>query len=135
MIHWNPFQRLPNLVEVRLSQAYEGEELYFSAGAYLKLETLYLGDMQGLKWIMVGNGAMPQLQQLYMSELPQLEELPLGIQHLRKLQSLHLDDVSSKLTEKLKNPSDETGVRGNIAHIREAVIGFWADGEWNELRL
>ncbi|XP_027180795.1 disease resistance protein RPM1-like [Coffea eugenioides] len=128
-------QHLPSLVEVRLSQAYEGEELNFRAGAFLKLETLYLGDMQGLKWIIVGNGAMPHLQRLYMSELPQLEELPWGIQHLRKLQSLHLDDVSSKLTEKLKNPDDETGVRGNIAHIREVVIGFRADGEWNELRL
>lgn len=128
-------QHLPNLVEVRLSQAYEGEGLYFNAGAFLKLETLSLGNMQGLKWITVEDGAMPHLQRLYMSELPQLEELPWGVEDLRELQSLHLSEMSSELTEKLQNPDDETGVHRKIAHIREVVIGFWADREWTEQRL
>ncbi|KAL3497660.1 hypothetical protein ACH5RR_040392 [Cinchona calisaya] len=89
-------QNLPNLVEVCLSQAYEGEGLCFKAGRFLKLNMLVLENMHGLKWMTIEEGAMPHLRSLHMSELPQLEELPEGIQHLRELQSLHLRDISSE---------------------------------------
>ncbi|KAL3497663.1 hypothetical protein ACH5RR_040395 [Cinchona calisaya] len=115
-------QHLPNLVEVCLSQAYDGEGLYFQAGKFLKLDMLVIENMQGLKWMAMEEGAMPHLRSLHMSELPQLKELPEGIQHLRELQSLHLSDMSSELTEKLQNPNDETGDYRNIVHIPKIVI-------------
>ncbi|KAL3497667.1 hypothetical protein ACH5RR_040399 [Cinchona calisaya] len=108
-------QHLPNLVQVSMSQAYQGEGLFFNAGGFLKLKELYLRDLIGLRWMRVEEGAMPRLEKLTLEEIPLLVELPLGIQHLKQLQKLELVDMSSQLENKLESEGGEDYQQ--IAHI------------------
>ncbi|KAL3497675.1 hypothetical protein ACH5RR_040407 [Cinchona calisaya] len=66
-------QHLPNLVQVILKRAYQGEGLCFTfkAGGFLKLKDLYLEDLKRLRWMRAEEGAILQ-------EIPLLKELPLG---------------------------------------------------------
>ncbi|KAL3497645.1 hypothetical protein ACH5RR_040377 [Cinchona calisaya] len=71
-------QHLPNLVEIKFIQTFQGEGLCFKPGGFLKLKELILRDLKELRWMRVEKGAMPRLQQLILQEIPLLEELPLG---------------------------------------------------------
>ncbi|KAF8394076.1 hypothetical protein HHK36_020280 [Tetracentron sinense] len=56
---------LPNLVVLRLDNAYDGRKLWFQAG-FLKLKTLYLFNFPQLKDILVEKGVMPSIRKLYL---------------------------------------------------------------------
>ncbi|KAL3497665.1 hypothetical protein ACH5RR_040397 [Cinchona calisaya] len=124
-------QYLPNLGEVALKNAYQGEGLCFKAGGFLKLKVLYLGVSKGLRWMRVEEGAMPRLQKLSLEGIPLLKELPFGIQHLRQLQKLDLVEMSSQLIDKLESEGGGQDYQ-QIAHIPQVIIYRWTDGEWNE---
>ncbi|KAL3497677.1 hypothetical protein ACH5RR_040409 [Cinchona calisaya] len=124
-------QHLPNLVQVTLIQAYQGEGLCFKAGGFQKLKELYLEELKELRWMRVEDGAMPRLQQLNLQGIPLLEELPLGIQHLRQLQKLDLADMSSQLIDKLESEGGGQDYQ-QIAHIHQVIISRWTDEGWNE---
>ncbi|KAL3497668.1 hypothetical protein ACH5RR_040400 [Cinchona calisaya] len=126
-------QHLPNLVQVQLAQAYQGEGLCFKAGGFLKLKELYLGYLQGLRWMRVEEGAMPRLRQLTLDEIPLLEKLPLGIQYLRQLQNLELYEMSSQLTDKLASRGGEDYQQ--IAHIPQVNIYGRINGKWMKRKL
>ncbi|CAI9095495.1 OLC1v1031459C1 [Oldenlandia corymbosa var. corymbosa] len=131
-------QHLPNLFEVRLVEAYQGDSLCFKAGCFLKLKELLLRGMNGLKRIKVEKGAMPGINELIMEDLPMLEELPVGIENLKQLQKLELLAVNSELTNKLENAAaaaKESDYSRKISHIPQVTIGFQVDGQWRSHRL
>ncbi|KAL7166728.1 hypothetical protein ACSBR2_037407 [Camellia fascicularis] len=52
-------QELPNLAQLILKQAYEGEGLCFKAGGFQRLKELHLIKLKGLRRVRVEEGAMP----------------------------------------------------------------------------
>ncbi|CAL5392905.1 unnamed protein product [Camellia sinensis] len=115
-------QGLPNLVELRLFQTYEGAELCFKAGGFQRLVRLYLRRFKGLRWVKVEAGSMPYLEQLFIRQCGLVEELPSGIEHLTSLKSLQLVDMSDGLISSL-NRDLEGGNYWKIANIPAVWIG------------
>ncbi|KAL7249306.1 hypothetical protein ACSBR1_011457 [Camellia fascicularis] len=122
-------QGLPNLVELRLLQTYEGAELCFRAGGFQRLVELYLGGLKGLRWVKVEAGSMPRLEELTMDECELVEELPFGIEHLTNLKSLGLGNMSDELILSL-NKNLERGNNWKIAHIPKVWIADTKLGYW-----
>ncbi|XP_057499611.1 disease resistance protein RPM1-like [Actinidia eriantha] len=90
-----PFlQALPRLLDLKLSDAYDGELLHFREGGFQKLKFLDLEYLNALNLVIIDNGALPLLQELRIGPIPQLKEVPSGIQHLRKLTNLTFYDMT-----------------------------------------
>ncbi|CBI24373.3 unnamed protein product, partial [Vitis vinifera] len=82
-------QALPNLLEVELHTAYDGECLCFSELGFQKLKRLRLRGMKGLKTLKIHDGALPLLEHLEIGPSPQLEEVSPGIRLLKTLTNDH----------------------------------------------
>ncbi|KAF8394068.1 hypothetical protein HHK36_020272 [Tetracentron sinense] len=101
-------QKLANLVELTLDQAYDGEELCFKAGGFQALELLYLCKFEGLKLVTVEEGAMPHLEKLRINECKMLEKVPLGIECLINLKVIDFAEMSDEFVMALNcNKQDE----------------------------
>ncbi|KAK2995035.1 hypothetical protein RJ640_024478 [Escallonia rubra] len=111
-------EALPNLEEIYLAQAYEGESLTFKAGGFLRLKVLGLLQLKRLRSVTVEDGAMPHLEKLHIHGCKLVDELPSGLQHLTNLQFLGLVDMPDKLTAPLQGQGNP-----NIAHIPKVWIG------------
>ncbi|KAK2969089.1 hypothetical protein RJ640_020400, partial [Escallonia rubra] len=107
-------EALPNLEEIVLFQAFEGESLTFKAGGFLRLKELGLIQLKGLRSVTVEDGAMPHLKDIYFQGCKLVDELSSGIQHLTNMQFLGLVDMPDKLTtplqETLRYPSELSGI-------------------------
>ncbi|XP_027103241.1 disease resistance protein RPM1-like [Coffea arabica] len=110
-------QDLPNLLELTLQHAYEGEMLLFRAGGFRKLEKLSITSLERLKWLKVENDTLPSLQRLSMTDCKLLEELPLSAENLRKLESLFLVDMSDGLVEKVMNLAEQSELHQALKNI------------------
>ncbi|GAY47139.1 hypothetical protein CUMW_102360, partial [Citrus unshiu] len=84
----NVLQALPNLLELRLRDAYDYEKLHFKDGWFPRLQRLVLLDLKGVTLMMIDKGAMPCLRELKIGPCPLLKEIPAGIEHLRNLEIL-----------------------------------------------
>ena len=94
-------QALPNLLEVELCNAYDGECLCFSELGFQKLKWLQLIDMNGLKTLKIHDGALPLLERFEIGPSPQLEEVPSGIRFLKTLTSIYFWDMSTEFTNSM----------------------------------
>ncbi|KAA8521225.1 hypothetical protein F0562_011938 [Nyssa sinensis] len=113
-------QDLPNLSELRLKQAYDGEELCFKAGGFQRLKELWLITLKGLRWVTMEKGTMPCLEEIYIWDCKLMEQVPLGIEHLTNLEYLNLGDMSDKLLTRIDR---EIGVDyWKIGHIPRVWI-------------
>ncbi|CDP15857.1 unnamed protein product [Coffea canephora] len=110
-------QDLPNLIELTLQHAFEGEMLPFRAGGFRKLEKLSITSLERLKWVKVENDSLPSLQRLSMTDCKLLEELPLSAENLRKLESLFLVDMSDGLVEKVMNLAEQSELYQALKNI------------------
>uniref|UniRef100_A0A5B6Z9X8 Putative disease resistance protein RPM1-like n=1 Tax=Davidia involucrata TaxID=16924 RepID=A0A5B6Z9X8_DAVIN len=107
-------QALPNLGELTLANAYEGNQLRFCMG-FQKLTELYLVNLPQLNEIIIEKGVMQGLQKLFLRKCMELKMLPHGIEYLRNLQELLLKTVSNELAERI---SGEGSVdRPKVRHI------------------
>ncbi|KAK0602812.1 hypothetical protein LWI29_037184 [Acer saccharum] len=84
---------LPNLLQLFLLEAYNGEQLHIKQGWFPKLLELYLSDLKGLKFIMIEDGAMSLLETLVISACPLLKVIPSGVENLRNLSFLHFHNM------------------------------------------
>ncbi|PON67086.1 NB-ARC domain, LRR domain containing protein [Parasponia andersonii] len=85
---------LPNLLALRLiSSSFDGEQLHFEEGGFLRLNDLKLVTLKGLKLVKIDTGALPLLKTLDIHSCPLLEEVPSGIQYLRNLKQLSISDM------------------------------------------
>ncbi|KAA8521224.1 hypothetical protein F0562_011939 [Nyssa sinensis] len=94
-------QDLPNLSELELVQAYDGEELCFKAGGFQRLKELWLITLKGLRWVTMEKGTMPRLEEMYIRNCKLMEQVPSGIEHLTNLKYLNLGDMSNKLLTRI----------------------------------
>ncbi|XP_027084316.2 disease resistance protein RPM1-like [Coffea arabica] len=123
---------LPNLVDLALSGAYEGETLCFKAGGFPKLKELGIVQLKRLKWVSVEEESMPNLQQFVIVGCKLMEGLPLGLQNLTELKVLALADMSDELIHEIQNLDKQSEDYQTISHISQVCIGHWINGEWKE---
>ncbi|KAK8564483.1 hypothetical protein V6N12_036606 [Hibiscus sabdariffa] len=91
-------QALPNLGELRLVNAYEGERLDFLEG-FRKLKILRIGGCPRLKEIVINKGVMPDLQELFIAECQEFTSLPRDWKSLPDLKQVYLFDISPELIQ------------------------------------
>ncbi|XP_021740778.1 disease resistance protein RPM1-like [Chenopodium quinoa] len=93
-------ETLPNLVELQMLEAYNGDNLIFVNGGFKKLKILHLLDLRNLKSLSICKGALPLLQLMAIGESPKLQ-VPLGIKHLSKLETLNLFNMPLDFADSL----------------------------------
>ncbi|KAL4353502.1 hypothetical protein GQ457_06G000950 [Hibiscus cannabinus] len=93
-------QALPNLGELKLVNAYEGERLDFLEG-FQKLKRLRIWECPRLKEIVINKGVMPGLQELDIEQCQEFRTLPHGWESLTDLNEVYLSDVSPGLIQKI----------------------------------
>ncbi|CDP19471.1 unnamed protein product [Coffea canephora] len=121
---------LPNLVELTLHGAYEGETLCFKAGRFQKLQRLELMQLKRLKWVRVEEESMSSLQQFFIIGCKLMEGLPLGLQNLTGLKLLGLLDMSDELINKVQNLDKQSDDYQTISRFPEVCTGHWINDEW-----
>lgn len=119
-LHWSRLrddflphiQALPNLGDLTLINAYEGDRLSFLEG-FQQLKALTIGKCPGLKEIVMNKGVMPRLQELGLVECPELMTLPHGWKSLPDLKVAYLQDVSEGIIEEICGPQnmDQPAIR------------------------
>ncbi|THF94782.1 hypothetical protein TEA_007170 [Camellia sinensis var. sinensis] len=84
---------LPSLVRLVLSDAYDGEQLYFE------------------------EGALPLLEDLMIGPSPQLKEVPSGIYHLRNLKTLEFVGMPEELIDRMEPKPNQGKNYWIVEHI------------------
>ncbi|KAJ7963555.1 Disease resistance protein [Quillaja saponaria] len=125
--NWIP--QLHNLLGLTLD-AYDGEQLHFEEGGFLKLNQLKLRDLKRLNSVIIDKGALPALQELELGPFPQMKEVPPGIQHLKKLDVLEFYDMPREF-EKSIDP-DEGPQHWIIQHVPTVRIGRKLSPEYGD---
>ncbi|XP_058112841.1 disease resistance protein RPM1-like [Magnolia sinica] len=100
-------QSLPNLVELELDRAYDGEELCCEGRGYPRLKKLWLFELSGLKNMRVEKGAMSSLEELDIRRCEELVEAPLWLEHVTNLKILDLYDMSEAFLNGLRKDGVE----------------------------
>ncbi|KAK1317647.1 Disease resistance protein RPM1 [Acorus calamus] len=108
-------QNLPNLAELELGWAYDGNELRCGEGGFKRLKVLHIYNLNELKVVEIGKGAMCGLQELSIAGCQQLEKVPLGIEHIAHLKVLTVWDMSEEFYSRLRKDGGED--RPRIEHI------------------
>ncbi|KAL3825342.1 hypothetical protein ACJIZ3_021371 [Penstemon smallii] len=122
---------LPNLVELRMFDAYEGEGLSFKAKGFQRLKKLVMGNLRGMRWMRVEKGSMPLLERLYIYEMKLMVEVPEGIEHLTNLQKVAFDDMSKEFLVKLDDQKNRGGEDGKLSHLPNVSVVFQhSDGNY-----
>ncbi|KAK8564496.1 hypothetical protein V6N12_036619 [Hibiscus sabdariffa] len=143
-LHWSRLrddflphiQALPNLGELGLVNAYEGEQLDFLEG-FQKLKVLVIRGFPRLKEIVINKGAMPGLQYLFLGECEELTTLPHGWESLPDLNLIRLADVSPGLIQEICKICRSRGTdRQTVSHIvlsrQEGTEAIFKITEWYE---
>lgn len=116
---------LPNLLELELNDAYDGEELIFKTGWFQKLRILWLSQLKYLREAYFNSGAMPSLENLSIDRCDNLRKLPFG--HLRSLKRLQFYDMPIELAISLL-PRKKN--HGKMEHIPEVYFNWHIQGLW-----
>ncbi|XP_047969438.1 disease resistance protein RPH8A-like [Salvia hispanica] len=91
-------EKLPNLVHLKLRNAYTGLEMVISPEGLQVLKFFYIGELWHLRDIKVGEGAMPMLKVLEISHCPYLEKLPKEVfTKLSELRMLTSKSIATKV--------------------------------------
>lgn len=104
--------KLPNLVFLLLTRAYDGPRLVFRDGWFPKLKDLRLVDMDCLQQLEIEREALPKLRQLNLVRCETLMEVPQGIWCLQKLEMLYLEEM----------PREFVGSLGSRNHSKEGLL-------------
>jgi len=100
-------QVLPNLVNLSLIHAYDGEHLHFEEGCFRKLKKLRLRELKKLKMVEIDRGSLPSLEQLEIGPCPQMKELPSGIQDLESLKTLDFYEMQREFVLRMQPDTGE----------------------------
>ncbi|KAE8695222.1 Detected protein of unknown function [Hibiscus syriacus] len=125
-------QTLPNLGELRLLNAYQGQRLDFLEG-FQKLKILRIGGCPGLKEIVINEGVMPGLQELFIVECRGFTMLPHGWKSLRDLKQVYLSNVSSELIQKIwrSKKMDQRTITGIVLSRQEDTETVFNITRWH----
>ncbi|GMY32034.1 disease resistance protein RPM1-like [Fagus crenata] len=114
-------QALPNLMDLRLYNGYEGEQVHIKGGGFQKLKVLFLRNLRGLKRLIIDEGCLPLLEKLEIFSCPLLEEVPSDIHHLKSLKHLQFVEMPRELVLSLQ--PDEGPDFWKVNHIPS--VDFW----------
>ncbi|KAJ7943898.1 Disease resistance protein [Quillaja saponaria] len=123
-------QGLPNLVYLELLQVYVGETLCFKAKGFPSLKLLGLDDLDGLKSMIIEEGAMPGLKKLIIQRCGSLTKVPSGIEHLSKLKTIEFFDMPHELIMSLRT-NGEGEDYWRVAHVPVVYSTYWRSGGWD----
>ncbi|KAL8129178.1 hypothetical protein V2J09_018333 [Rumex salicifolius] len=116
-------KKVPNLEELLLIDAYEGENMQLSSDGFSKLKLLSIYEMKSLRSISIETGALPLLDRLSIGVAPQLKHMPFGIQNLTNLTRLTLIDTTEEFVH-----SELEG--DGKKYTFEVYFHIKADGQW-----
>ena len=102
---------LPNLTELFLNGAYNGEKLVFLTDWFPNLKTLHLRDLHNLKQLEIQEGAMVTLEKLSLVNLDNITEIPPGIKFLVTLQYLGFHEITPDFLTLLRECARNSGMR------------------------
>ncbi|KAL1315805.1 disease resistance protein RPM1-like [Arachis hypogaea] len=122
-------QDLPNLRHLEFLQVYVGDKLHFRADKFQNLKVLGLDEIDGLKSMIMEEGAMPGLKKLIIQRCGALTQVPLGIEHLSKLKSIEFFDMPEELISALRPNGGKDNWR--VQHVPVVYSTYWRDGGWD----
>ncbi|KAL5710723.1 hypothetical protein ACHQM5_021253 [Ranunculus cassubicifolius] len=125
-------QYLPNLMELGLHQAYEGEVLCFRGG-FQRLKVLFFNDLKGLKVVKFEDPSLCHLQALCIQRCALLEHVPSGIEHLVHLKELFFFDMPDEFCRRLLPHDGED--HWKVVDILDVRFVYWRSGDWTYYRL
>lgn len=100
--------KLPNFRVLKLIvYDYVGKQMTCSSEGFPRLEFLKLVGLLELEELQVEEGAMLVLKTLQISKCPKMKKLLHGLQQLKNLQQLQLEDMTSKLIERIRTTDGE----------------------------
>jgi disease resistance protein RPM1 len=100
-------QALPNLLNLSLNHAYDGEQLHFEKDSFRRLKRLTLREMKKLKMVEIDRGSLFSLEQLEIGPCPQMKEVPAGIQHLKSLKILDFYEMDGEFVLRMQPDGGE----------------------------
>ncbi|XP_030516344.1 disease resistance protein RPM1-like [Rhodamnia argentea] len=115
-------EALPNLVELQLGDAYEGESLCFRRGGFPRLKLLWLIKLKNLKWVTMEEDTMPSLEKLTLRRCESLKEMPPDIERLSSLKVIVFDGMPGELFAR-QNPARDA----KPSHLSKVFVN---DGLW-----
>ncbi|KAK8481632.1 hypothetical protein V6N11_071054 [Hibiscus sabdariffa] len=140
-LHWSRLrddflphiQALPNLGELVLVNAFEGERLDFLEG-FQKLKMLRIKGCPGLKEIMINKGVMPGLEELNIINCQEFTTLPNGWESLPDLYEVYLEYVSPGLIQKIcrSKGMDRQTITSIVLSREEGTESIFNITEWYE---
>lgn len=119
---------LPNLVNLWLYQAYDGEELHFEEGGFQKLKELSLGKLYPLKVLKIDRGALPLLEKLGIGPSPLLKEVPSNVQYLENLKLLKIYQMPRKFVLDMQ-PGPGSRDYWKVKHIQSVHFCYRVEGD------
>ncbi|KAK7258399.1 hypothetical protein RIF29_23973 [Crotalaria pallida] len=123
---------LPNLLFLRLADAYEGQRLHFeNDGGFQKLKKLELYDLWILNSIYIDEGALPSLKELKLFEIPNLKVVPFGIHHLAKLEVFDAMYMSSEFN---KSVQETAWIHNNVARVHIPYLSLMFNSRFRKFR-
>ncbi|PIN23808.1 Apoptotic ATPase [Handroanthus impetiginosus] len=128
-------QGLPNLLELSLDCAYEGQEMIFKAGGFQRLDELALWRLRELRWVRVEKGSMPLLHTMTVRDCKSMVEMPTGIEYLKNLKWVFFSDMVEEFVERLRDEKRKEGDQWRLADVTEVMLYNWVNGEWNTIEL
>ncbi|KAF8393972.1 hypothetical protein HHK36_020174 [Tetracentron sinense] len=109
-------QDLPNLVQLRLDNAYDGREMCVKERGFQKLEILQVFRLKGLRFVSVEKGGLSRLENLSLGHCKMLEKVPLGIEYLTNLQVFIFSEMSDEFVTSL-NSNEQGEDYWKVSHI------------------
>ncbi|CAL5414043.1 unnamed protein product [Camellia sinensis] len=126
---WIP--KLQNLV----NYLYCTQQLTFEVGSFQKLKQLDLLELEGLKSIIIKEGALPLLKELRIGSIPQLKKVPSGIHDLQKLKTPAFIDMPKKFLDRMQPQPNQTKAKTigllSIYLMSCSGLGGGFSGYWN----
>lgn len=116
---------LHSLVFLLLINAYNGTELIFKKGSFLRLKDLRIVDMKNLTEIKLESGALNELQHLNLVRCEGLKNAPKGIESLKNLENVYLENMKREFVDQLWQVESENHPMLNPVNIVREV------SKWN----
>ncbi|KAF7851410.1 hypothetical protein BT93_L3999 [Corymbia citriodora subsp. variegata] len=137
-------QNLPNLVELNLSHAFEGETLVFGEG-FPKLKELFLANMENLRFVLMNGQAMPCLRSLIIHGCRHLDwqSILVVIHGLALLKHLQFAEMPKEFacafypysSSQMREGILQEYYEEMITRVPEVYFGWWEEDHWERYDL